>query len=799
MSFEQLAIQNSRESLLPFCLTYDKNYTVNWHHRELAKALEKVESGEIKRLIIEMPPRHGKQIAHNTLVPTPDGFKKHGDLRVGDYVLGGDGKPVKVIAVSEESKSDLEVTFTDGTKIIAHRKHEWEVYERTTRKWRILETEEMLEKGVWTGVKGKRGGRAKFQIRQTKASYPKQKTIVDPYTLGVWLGDGTTGKPTFTLCPTDWEEIVENIPYECTNVCWHNKTGVPSPSYYKTNLTKDLKQIGVYKNKHIPDNYLFNSEEKRRELLAGLVDTDGSVDKTGRVTFSNTNKKIIDSVATLVSSLGYRTYVCEYEPCVSSSGIIGKKKVYTVGFSVHDGKKVSKLTRKQINNKPIYRKRAIASIRKCKPRKSRCIQIENKDGIYLVTNRFIPTHNSQLASIYFPAWYLGRNPDKEIITCSYSGDLAVDFGGKTRDVIDDPQYQGIFDLKLKQDSKSKNKWQTNNGGSYTSVGIGGAITGRGANILIIDDPLKNREEAESKVIRDKVWSWYTSTAYTRLEKDASVIVIMTRWHMDDLVGRLLEADKKDEWHRVTFPAIALEDTKYREKGKALWPDKYDLDTLADTKEVIGVYDWHALYQQQPIAAETQEFKPNWFKYYEDKDLEAKDLYIYVTVDLAISDKETADNTSIQVVGKGPTRPEWYKLEEMTGKLNPGEVIDYLFHLKNKYGYKLMKVGIETVAYQKALLFFLEEEMRKRQVYFDIVELKAKGAKEIRIRGLVPLYKMGLIYHRRTDLALEEELLTFPAGKHDDRIDALAYMLQVMTQTKKHRGAKQYKPNVSVYK
>lgn len=412
-----------------------------------------------------------------------------------------------------------------------------------------------------------------------------------------------------------------------------------------------------------------------------------------------------------------------------------------------------------------------------------------------------PRHGkSQLASIYFPAWFLGRNPDKEIITCSYSAELAKDFGGKTRDVLLDQQYQSIFPTKVKQDSKSKDKWQTEDNGSYTSVGIGGAITGRGANVLLIDDPLKNREEAESKVFRDKIWDWYTSTAYTRLEKGASVIVIMTRWHMDDLVGRLVENEKEggEKWHKISFPAISVEKEEYRDANEPLWKEKYDLETLERMKKTVGIYDWNSLFQQTPVAAETQEFKNEWFQYYDQKDLIGKELEVYVTVDLAISQRDSADYTSIQVVGKEKHKPEWYHLEENTNRLNPGEVIDYLFYIENKYGYRLRKVGIEGVAYQKSLFYFLEEEMKRRQTYFDIYELKASGPKETRIRGLIPMYRMGLIKHRRTDHDLEEELLVFPSGKHDDRIDALSYMNQLVNITTSKK-VKQFRPNVSMYR
>ena len=207
-----------------------------------------------------------------------------------------------------------------------------------------------------------------------------------------------------------------------------------------------------------------------------------------------------------------------------------------------------------------------------------------------------PRHGkSTLASVLFPSWYLGRHPDKEVITVSYSSDLSTDFGEKTRDTLRSPTYNYIFDTKIKQDSDSKQKWKTQNGGSYTSVGLGGPITGRGADLLIIDDPIKNSEEALSEVYREKVWNYYTSTLYTRLEKDAAVILILTRWHQDDLAGRLIDAAENgaEQWEIIRYPAIADEDEKFRKKGDPLWPEKYDVSSLKNIERTIGPYDWQS--------------------------------------------------------------------------------------------------------------------------------------------------------------------------------------------------------------
>ena len=275
-----------------------------------------------------------------------------------------------------------------------------------------------------------------------------------------------------------------------------------------------------------------------------------------------------------------------------------------------------------------------------------------------------PRHGkSEEASILFPSWFLGRNPDKEIITSSYSADLAQDFGSKTRDIMQSTEYSFIFpEVALRQDSKSKAKWVTEQGGGYTSVGVGGPLTGRGAHILLIDDPVKSREEADSETIQEKIWEWFRSTAYSRLEPNGVVIIIMQRWHKQDLVGKI-EAEFKDrediDLRVLKFPAVAIEDGKQRKTGEALWPQRYDEKALATIRRTVGEVNWASQYQQEPILMENQEFRPEYFKYFEEEDLVGKDLEYTITVDLATGDKEVknGDDVVITTVGKEKGKPQ----------------------------------------------------------------------------------------------------------------------------------------------
>ena len=396
-----------------------------------------------------------------------------------------------------------------------------------------------------------------------------------------------------------------------------------------------------------------------------------------------------------------------------------------------------------------------------------------------------PRHGkSELGSINFPAWCLGKNPARAVIVSSYSAELAQDFGYKTRNLVNGKEYQNIFPTRLRDDSQSKAKWLTKEGGGYTSVGVGGAITGRGADLEVIDDPFKNREEADSRVIRDKVWSWYTSTAYTRLEKDGAIVLILTRWNKDDLAGRLIEAEKNggEHWEIVKFPAISTHDEEFRLKDEALWPQKYDLKALENIKKTIGPYDWSALYQQEPMSAETQEFKQETWKYRTLEDVQKLRTRNFLTVDTAVSQRDAADNTGM-VLNLVDSENNW-NLMSFKFKINPKELIDNLFVLWSKYNLEM--IGIEKTVYLMAIKPFLDDEMRKRGKFITIIPLEHKQIqKETRIRGLIPRYESGSIYHIKGQCTeLEEEELDFPKGVHDDVIDAAAYQIQIAAKPDK---------------
>lgn len=398
-----------------------------------------------------------------------------------------------------------------------------------------------------------------------------------------------------------------------------------------------------------------------------------------------------------------------------------------------------------------------------------------------------PRHGkSELATIKFPAQTLGIHPDWPIIVSSYSSELAEDFGLKTRDIIQDERYQVIFNTSLRQDTQARGRWLTGGmgaGGGYTATGVGGAITGRGFKVGIIDDPFKNREEADSEVIREKVWNWYTSTFYTRQEGISAIIVICTRWHLDDLVGRLLKAQEDaeaeglaeyDKWEVIRFPAIAEDDEQHRKAGEPLWKEKFPLPVLQNIKNTIGVYDWSSLYQQNPILAENVEFKPEHIQYATEEDVKKQlDTLCYITIDSAVSKKESADFTGI-TINRVSSENKWY-IKSYRLKVDTKELIEHLFYLQKTY--QPLSIGIEKTTFTMAIQPFLEDEQRKRNQFINIQQLEHRQLqKEIRIRGLIPRWNSNSIILVGPNTELLDEMATFPLARHDDVLDSLAYQL-----------------------
>ena len=398
-----------------------------------------------------------------------------------------------------------------------------------------------------------------------------------------------------------------------------------------------------------------------------------------------------------------------------------------------------------------------------------------------------PRHGkSTLASIAYPAWHLGRNPKHEFISCSYSGSLAMSFSRKVRHLLREPLYKNVFtDAKLDPTSQSVEAWLTTKGGGYVAAGVGGGITGKGAHVLVIDDPVKNREDAESDFNRDNVWDWYTSTAYTRLAPGGGILVILTRWHDDDLAGRLLRgaADGGDEWEVVKYPAIAEADEEYRKMGDALHEERYNLPSLEKIQRAVGPRDWSALYQQNPVSDEGDYFTRDMIRYYDPADVDFSRMKFYCAWDLAIGQRDRNDYSVGLVVGVDEY-DNLYIVDCVRGKFDGFEIVERILDLYEQWRPAI--IGIEKGHIEMALGPFLEKRVRERKLYEAYFKDLKPGRrdKEARARAIQGRMQQGMVRIPKDEVwtgPLVAELLRFPNGVHDDQVDALAWVGLMMAE------------------
>ena len=401
-----------------------------------------------------------------------------------------------------------------------------------------------------------------------------------------------------------------------------------------------------------------------------------------------------------------------------------------------------------------------------------------------------PRHGkSELASRNFPAWHLGHYPQHELMAISYGSPLALKFSRKVRSLIMEPNYAQLFPgTQLSRNSQSVESWMTTAGGAYMAAGVSGPLTGNGMHIGIIDDPVKNREEAESENVRQSQKEWYTSTFYTRLAPGGGVLVILTRWHHDDLAGWLLEQQKTggDKWDVVVYPAVAEQDEKYRKKGDPLHESRYDLEALGRIRRAVGPRDWQALYQQQPTSDAGDYFQKKHFKYYDAKDRPPlESMSKYTAWDLAIGKGQSNDFTVGVTVGIDQAARIWI-LEVMRGRWDGLEICDVMLDVHSTW--KSERVGIEHGQISMSIWPLLQKRIEERQMWdfpFDPKRDALKTGrrdKEARARPIQGRMRQGMVFIPREEHwtpSFVQEMLSFPSGVHDDQVDALAWIGQML--------------------
>ena len=378
-----------------------------------------------------------------------------------------------------------------------------------------------------------------------------------------------------------------------------------------------------------------------------------------------------------------------------------------------------------------------------------------------------PRHTkSEFASFLLPSWMVGRRPDLKIIQTTHTTELAIRFGRKAKTLIDSPEYQSVFKTTLREDSKAAGKWETDQGGEYYAAGVGSAITGRGADLLIIDDP-HSEQDALNATALERAYEWYTSGPRQRLQPGGAIVVVMTRWNMKDLTGALLKSQKEiksDKWEIVEFPAIMP-------SGKPVWPEYWKKEELEGVKASLSIGKWNAQWMQNPTAEEGSIIKREWWKVW-DKDYIPKLYHVIQSYDTAFLKKETADYSAITTWGIFYPDPD-----------SPAHLI-LLDAVKDRLEFpELRKKALEQYKYwnpetviveSKASGLPLTYELRKMGIPVINYTPSKGNDKHARVNAVAPIFESGMIWAPEQKFAEEvvEECAAFPYGDNDDLVDSM---------------------------
>lgn len=754
------------------------------HHRIIANAFERVSRGELKRLIVNMPPRH--RLALDTPIATTSGWKTVASVQAGDYVFDPSGKPVLVTGKSPIAFERLyRASTNDGAWVECDGDHLWTVRFGSHGKFVTLSTREVMDKTLeesWA-----RHNNFPMLPRQRPVEYPARDLSVDPYVLGAWLGDGSSASGCMAAHPNDAPHIrarFEAAGVKTTTLSWNMTFGTRG-------LMVLLRRLGVLNDKHIPEVYLTASVAQRLALLQGLMDTDGSVSMTGKCEFHASNKHLALQALQLVRSLGAKAGIT-----VRHGRYRGKlgKLAYRVAFKLAGA---ASLPRKAERTRAILGNfsRSLHIEETDRFGEVQCLSVASADGLFLAGEGYIPTHNtkSEFASYLFPAWFLGQFPGKKVIQASHTADLAVSFGRKVRNLVGSAEYHQIFPgVDLRADSKAAGRWNTNKNGEYVAMGVGGAMAGKGADLMIIDDPHSESDAilgAHNPQVWDDTYQWYTSGPRQRLQPGGAIIIVATRWAKKDLTGRIIEESMKnpkaDEWEVIELPAILPEERDPETKAvlkpeRPIWPEFWSLAELQSTRSEIPVSKWQAQYQQQPTSEEGAIVKRDWWRPWQ-RQTPPECEYVIQSWDTAFTKNESSDPCACTTWGV-------FHLDSEDGKNKIAHVI-LLDAIQRRMEFPELKKSAQWLYHQfqpdslivEAKSSGLPLVFELRQLGIPVTEYTpSRGADKIaRVNAVSDLFRSGNVWYPEgmswAD-EVREQFATFPLGEADDLVDSATMAL-----------------------
>lgn len=617
----------ARKRLINFARYMQPDLVLEPFHVVYYTLLDMFAHGKIRKMIVQQPPQHGKALPIDTPILTTKGWKAHGDLKPGDFVFGDDGKPKKVLFnFGKYMWHTMKMDFADGISVISAHEHLWKIYadhdNHKGRQEEITETQDIFTK---------KHRRSPYIKADAVLDMPHKTLPIDPYILGLWLGDGISAQGVIISGKQDVKS------YTGIGEIREVKDG-----YFRVlvpGLSRKLRLCGLLGNKHIPADYFTASVEQRYELLRGLMDTDGTVDKKGRCEFTQKDGTLANDVYILLRTLGIKPTKHIYDAILNGRRA-GKKM--RLMFTPDKNVQIFKLARKQarIDNKTANdrndkKKFFIQAITENADVMVNCIQVDG--GMYLAGMDLIPTHNSEGSSRKLPAFMLGLDPDRKICIGSYAATIARDFNRDVQRIIDTPRYRELFPGTCLNGSNvvtMANTYLRNSDviemvgrkGSLRVVGRGGSLTSKTVDVSILDDVYKDYAEGNSPIVRNAAWKWYTTVVRTRLHNDSQELIVFTRWHDDDLIGRIeksgetivdvkcwadLENVTPGAWVRINFEGLKTgEPTEIdpREPGAALWESRHSKQKL-EAQKALDPVQFQCLYQGNPGSAEGRLYQP----------------------------------------------------------------------------------------------------------------------------------------------------------------------------------------------
>jgi len=385
---------------------------------------------------------------------------------------------------------------------------------------------------------------------------------------------------------------------------------------------------------------------------------------------------------------------------------------------------------------------------------------------------------STYSSVLFPPWYLAQHPGHQLISASHTAELAEKWGRRVRNLIS--EHSKLLGLTLSDTSQAAGRWETSKGGEYFAAGVAGSIAGWRGDLVIIDDPVRSRQDADSALIRDRAWDWYRSDVVPRLKPKARIVLIQTRWHEDDLAGRILlqMASGGDQWKIISLPAIAeANDPMGRKIGEPLWPEWEDLEMLERKRMTIAPRDWTALFQQRPAPEEGDFFKSAWLK--PVTTLPSKELLrCYGASDYAVTE-DGGDYTVHLIIGLD-AEGKMYLLDVWRERVSSDKWVEAFCELVRAW--KPVAWAEEKGQIAAGVGPLIDRMQRERKAYVGREQFPTRGDKTVRaqsIRGRMAIESLYVPEYAAWYPSFRSELLSFPAGRHDDQVDALGLVGQLL--------------------